>query len=101
MAPRHDLQLILESILGSRNVYFQPPPNIQMAYPCIIYKRSYIKTMHADNLPYNNRRQYELIVVDRNPDSTINDEIQKLPSCSHQTFYAAEDLNHDVYEIYF
>jgi len=47
MAPRLELQEVLESLLGSRNVYFQPPLNLKMNYPCIIYKRDDAETEFA------------------------------------------------------
>ncbi len=47
MAPRLQLQSLLSEI--TENVYFQPPNNVQMQYPCIVYMRdgSYVK--FADN----------------------------------------------------
>ena len=34
---RLELHEILCTILGSRNVYFQPPESIKMNYPAIVY----------------------------------------------------------------
>lgn len=34
---RIDLQYLLENILGSRHVYFQPPETVKMNYPAIVY----------------------------------------------------------------
>ncbi len=42
-------RLFLVSLLGSDNVYFQPPPTVKMQYPCIVYKRDYLNTEFADN----------------------------------------------------
>ena len=39
-------------ILGSRNVYFDPPSNIHINYPCIIYKRIAAESRRADNGRY-------------------------------------------------
>ena len=44
MAPRLDLQKLLVELLGSDNVYFQPPPSVQMNYPAIVYKLDDEKT---------------------------------------------------------
>lgn len=95
------LQEILEMTLGSKNVYFQPPVNIQMKYPCIVYKRDYASTDHANNLPYRNTKRYAVTVIDQNPDSLIPDKIAKLPLCSFSRFYTADNLNHDVFNLYF
>lgn len=40
MNRRYELQAVLEGILGSGNVYFQPPENLKMRYDCIVYERS-------------------------------------------------------------
>ena len=50
MRTRLDLQKLLEKTLGSRNVYFQPPPNVQMEYPAIVYKRRKIDNDFGDDL---------------------------------------------------
>ena len=52
MRTRLDLQKLLEKTLGSRNVYFQPPPNVQMEYPAIVYKRQKIDNDFGDDLVY-------------------------------------------------
>jgi hypothetical protein len=101
MARRLDLQTLLTSILGTNNVYFQPPPTVQMAYPCIVYHRDYEVTNHADDIPYKRMKRYLVTVIDRDPDSGIPDKIANLPLCVYDRFYAAENLNHDVYKLFF
>ena len=101
MAPRLDLHAILVSILGSNNVYFQPPPTITMNYPCIIYKRDRDRVSHANNKQYSRRKRYQVTVIDENPDSNIPDLVSELPLCSYERFYTADNLNHDVYNIFF
>ena len=41
MARRLELQNLLANLLGTNNVYFQPPPTVQMEYPAIVYHRDY------------------------------------------------------------
>lgn len=101
MAPRLELQTLLEGVLESGNVYFQPPASLQMAYPCIVYTRDYIKTKHANDKPYSNRTRYLVTVIDRNPDSDIPMKIAKLPLCTFDRHFAADNLNHDVFNLYF
>jgi hypothetical protein len=92
---------ILCGILGSRNVYFQPPSTVKMQYPCIIYERSLVKTQHADDIPYNSRTCYSVTVIDASPDSEIPDKIGNLPPCKFSRHYAADNLNHDIYDVYY
>jgi len=101
MAQRLELQAFLVSLLGSDNVYFQPPPTVKMQYPCIIYKRDNINTGFADNKPYKHKKRYQVIVVDTNPDSDIHERVAALPMCSYDRFYTADNLNHDVYTLFF
>lgn len=101
MGRRLELQALLVSILGSDNVYFQAPPSNQMQYPCIIFKRDYVDVKHADNLPYSRKKRYQITVIDRDPDSEIPDKIAELPLCTFDRFYAAENLNHDVFKLFF
>lgn len=101
MARRLQLQDLLRTILGTNNVYFQPPPDVQMAYPCIVYHRDYEQVNHADDIPYKQRKRYMVTVIDRDPDSDIPDKIGALPLCVYDRFYTAENLNHDVYKLFF
>lgn len=97
--PRSDLHTLLKTI--TTNVYFQPPPTVQMEYPCIVYQRSQIKTDFADNLPYNRTKRYQITVIDRDPDSEIPDQVSDLPLCFFDRAFAAEQLNHDVFSLFF
>lgn len=101
MAPRPDLHAILIDILGSNNVYFQPPPSVQMQYPCIVYKRDGQSTEFANDNPYSRIQRYLVTVIDQNPDSVIHKEVGALPLCIYDRFYTADNLNHDVYRIFF
>lgn len=101
MAQRLDLQARLSALLGSSNVYFQPPPTIQMNYPAIVYKRDDIRTEFANDKPYKNKTRYQVTVIDRNPDSLIPAKVGQLPMCVFDRFYTADNLNHDVYTLYF
>lgn len=97
--PRIELQSILKGIVP--NVYFQPPNGLKLTYPCIIYERDNTRTRHADNNVYNATRRYSVTVIDRNPDSTLVDEVLSLPLCAHDRFFTSDDLNHDVFTLYF
>ena len=101
MGSRLDLQQKLEEILGSTNVYFQPPESIKMSYPCIVYYRDFANNIYASNRPYVITKRYMIMVIDKNPDSTIPDKIAQLPMCLFSRHYTADNLNHDVYNIYF
>lgn len=83
------------------NVYFQPPTNVELIYPCIIYKRDDENVQFADNVPYSRKKRYQVMVIDEDPDSPIPDKVADLPSCSFDRHYTADYLNHDVYNLFF
>lgn len=99
MAQRLDLQVLLKTF--TPNVYFQPPPNVDMEYPAIVYNRDHIDIRHADNSPYKHKRRYQVTVIDRDPDSDIPGKVAELPSCSYDRSFAVNDLNHDVFNLFF
>ena len=101
MNKRIELQNLLEEILGSENVYFQPPATLQMKYDCIRYERSKIQSTFADNNPYKFYDRYQLILIYKNPDSELPKKIAKLPMCSHERHYTADNLHHDIFNLYF
>lgn len=83
------------------NLYFQPPPSLQMAYPCIVYSRVGIQPSFADNVPYILRDRYAVTVIDEDPDSDIPRRIARLPLCSFEQHYTADNLNHDRFNLYY
>ena len=101
MAPRSQLQSLLVGILGSSHVYFQPPTNVTLQYPCIIYHRDFAETEFGDNAPYRHTKRYLVTVVDRDPDSIIPDKVAALPMTVKNRYYTADDLNHDVFNMFF
>ncbi len=101
MNSRIKLHNLLKEILGNDNVYFQPPQGLKMNYPAIKYKRERIEHVNADNINYISHHSYELIVIDKNPDSEIVEKVSNLPQCSHRSNYAKDGLNYDVFGIYY
>ena len=101
MASRLELQSKFEDVLGSRNVYFQPPSSVRMQYPAIVYSRKDIEGRFANDKIYRKLPCYEAILIDKNPDSEFIDKILDLPYCSFDRHYEANNLNHDVFTIFY
>jgi hypothetical protein len=101
MGRRLDLQGVLEDILGSGNVYFQPPENVQMSYPAIVYNRDYQVSEFADNRPYSRTLRYQITVIDKDPDSLIPDKVAEMPMATFVRHFTSDNLNHDIYDVYF
>lgn len=101
MSRRTDLGLILHSVLGSQNVYFQPPESRKLIYPCIIYSLDDIHIKSADDRNYYQKRRYSVTLIDKNPDSDFVGKLTELPGCRFGRFYTSDNLNHWVFEIFY
>lgn len=99
MAPRLELQARFLTLVN--NVYFQPPATVQMKYPAIVYERGRMDIKYADNGPYAHRKRYQVTLITEDPDSPIVDQVAALPLCTHDSFFTANNLNHDVFTLYF
>ena len=98
---RLKLQTLLETVIGNENVYFQPPPGLVMKYPCIRYERDRADAKFADNGLYSYKQRYSVTLIDRDPDSDTIVKLASLPLSTHERWYAADNLNHDVFTLYF
>lgn len=98
---RYALNAILKDILGSNNVYYQPPENLKLSFPCIIYELSGKKTVFADDSKYNKMRRYTVTVVDKNPDSEIGEKLEELRFCKFDRKYVNDNIYHEVYDLYY
>lgn len=101
MASRLELQAVLERVLGSPNVYFQPPASIEMDYPAIVYGLEDIENSYANDGVYSSKRKYNLTVIDEDPDSTIVDRVASLPTCRYNRHFESDNLNHDVFILHY
>lgn len=101
MGTRMDLQVLLETLLGSTNVYYQPPETLKINYPAIIYSKSRIDTKKADDSTYLKNTRYNIIVVDKKPDNPVIDKLLGLQYCSYDRHYNSDKLNHDSLTLYY
>lgn len=96
---RLELHEIFETLVG--HVYFQPPSGHLMQFPCITYSRDGDSSEYADNELYRHAKRYQVTVVDRNPDTELADKVEALRYVSFERAFAADDLNHYVFSIFF
>lgn len=95
------LHEVLCDALGSRNVYFQPPASVKMNYPAIVYGLEDIRNTYANDGVYLSHRSYSVIVIDKDPDSPIVGRVAALPTCRFNRHYEKDNLNHDVFTLFF
>lgn len=99
-----DRRLLLDKELRSlsKNVYYQPPESCKMSYPCIVYHLTDAMTMHADDKNYHIKKRYTVTYISNNPDNDlVKRMLDKFQYCSFDRWYAADNLNHFVYDLYY
>jgi hypothetical protein len=102
MGQRLDLhELLLTCVSGSQKVYYQPPENLAMTFPCIVYQRDAPGGKFADNGLYLDALRYLVTVIDADPDSVIVEKVKALPLAAFNRHWAANNLNHDAFVVYF
>lgn len=101
MNKRLELHNKLVELFDNDHVYYQPPENLKMEYPCIRYSKSDITSRHADNINYVNKTSYEIVIIDKHPDNVVIEKILELPLSSYDRHYISDNLNHDVIRIYY
>ena len=101
MADRLELHSVLQELLGSSNVYYQPPESIKMQYDAIRYSKKNIVSKYANDRKYSTMDCYEVTVISRLPDNPVIKKLLSLPYCSYDRHYVADNLHHDVLTIYY
>lgn len=91
---------LLQDILGSGNVYYQPPAELKMKYPCIRYEESNMSRAPADNHGYRVTQGYTMTYISKKPNPHITDQLARLPMCRPDRQYKSSGLYHSVYTIY-
>lgn len=102
MDPRPDVQNLLESLFDRiPHVYFNPPESVRMVYPCVRYRLDDIDARYANNGRYIRSREYQLIVIDPDPDSELREKVANLKWCRFVRHYTSDNLNHFVFSFHY
>lgn len=101
LARRLKFQQILEELLGSDNVYFQPPDSVKIKYDAIVYGLDYMAAGHGGNAPYTVDKRYQVTSITSDPDSGLPDKLARLPKSTFIRSFKQDGLNHTIFAIYF
>ena len=93
------LHLLRQAVLHDR-VYFQPPENLKIGYPAVVFHLSKIEIDHASNAPYKGAKEYSVTLITKDPEPDVIDEILKIPYSSLDTTYISDGMNHFVFTVY-
>lgn len=101
MDQRLKLHYKLCEILGSNNVYFQPPTSILLKYPCIIYNKKSYDNVYADDMIYCLNTVYSLTIITSNPNDDFGKQVLiQLPRTAFDRGFIIDNLYHEVYTTY-
>lgn len=101
MGTRLELDDELQVLLGSENVYFQPPPSMKMSYPAIVYGLHRIDSLFANDKVYSTSRKYSVTLMDFDPDSEIIKRLSEMKSIRFDRHYKKDNLNHYVFTLHY
>ena len=99
---RLELQTKLETVLGSRNVYFQPPEDLNMRYPAIVYDIYRVNQRFASDKQYLAYPGWSVTVIDQDKEvEWVNTMLESFTYCSVERIYTADNLAHYAFVIYY
>lgn len=102
MHNRSELNKKLERLIGSNNVYFQPPASVQLSYPCVIYTLGTGDMKRADDSVYMYTYSYDVTFIYKKPNVDILEQVLKTFSMSSvYRVYISDNLNHYTFRIYY
>ena len=98
-----ELQAALQDLMGEKvKVYFQPPENIKLSYPCVVFDRTNALTDYADNNPYRVTKRYTVTLISKTADNEeLLDKLLLFPMCTYDRQFINDNLVHDVFSIFY
>lgn len=100
MGLRLDLHTELQEFYP--NVYFQPPSNITMTYPCIVYNKTGRMRHFGNDIIYLSQTEYQITVIEKDPDSIVAEQIEKhFQYCAINQYFTSDNLNHTTISLYY
>lgn len=100
MRTYRDLLHLLQQAVRHNRVYFQPPENLKIVYPVVVFNLSKIEIDHASDAPYKGAKEYSVTLITKDPEPDVIDEILKIPYSSLDTTYISDGMNHFVFTVY-
>lgn len=102
MGRRLNLHEVLCEILGSRNVYYDPPESVRMDYDAIRYKLAGKDLKRANDGIYQMVNMYDGVVISEDPDCEVADDIlAHFKMCNFGRPYVADNLYHFPFTLYY
>lgn len=103
MARRSDEFIADLESTNTGKVYFQPPANVHLEYPCWVIERIDAFQPKANNKTYLFRPSYRCLYMNQDePDPEILAMIpRRYSNCHYQNHYVVDNIHHDAFVIYY
>jgi len=103
---RGKVQQLLSDIPGIKKAYYEPPSDIMLDYPCIIYQFDrYEGVMYSANDVYAAWPSFTITIIDFDPESNIPFEFVELKkkncNISLDRTFSADGLYHWIFKLIF
>lgn len=85
-----------------QNVYYEPPANVSLSYPAIIYSRDSDDSRYADDSTYIQCIRYTVNIITCSACDTYIEEMKaKFPYVRFDRHYTHDNLHHNVFTLFF
>lgn len=101
MHSRLDMQEHLQRLLGSKNVYFQPPEGMRISYPAFVYDHARRADRFANGSRYLKRRSYYVQYISQTYDEAFVENILDQEYCAFDKYFAKDDLYHFNFTMFY
>ena len=93
----------LAALVNTGKVYFQPPANVEMDYPCFVLHRTDAYQPSASDSNYLFRPGYKVTYINRDePDPDTVEIVKKtFPHCRYTGHAVVDNLHHDYFTIFY
>ena len=101
MLKRVDIQETFKFLLGSNNVYYQPPANLKMKYPAIVYSLDGLDVKRFDNTRLINKNCFSVTHIYRNEsENLVETMLKNFEYISFDNRSIVDGIYNDHYTIY-
>lgn len=93
---QNELNLFIET------VYYQPPSNHIMRYPCIVYTRKPPQVVHASNDIHKYKDSWQITLIEKDSTSRVAvDMLNHFSYCSITGYEVVDNLYHTFLQLYY
>ena len=87
--------------LGLKKIYYQPPSNIKLDYPCLIYSDLPKTIRYANNHSYIDYDHYQVTIISKNPSDLYKKVlVNSLPFTKDSNTFINDNLYHYIFDCY-